>query len=167
MGAKKLYERLVGRLYAHWGKLYLMQDWVDPEGATDRMVAEIVTLRDADGKPKGPPKFDITDGRNRYFPCPNCGKTCCAGLSTKKGVLAVMCLQCGFRGPGVDHDHPSAEKDERVFDAWNELSGMTFQRVLAAAHNAVDSVPRTCQLTVERMDELSEALELHYEQTSQ
>lgn len=45
MSAKKLYERLVGKLYAHWASPYPMQEWVDPEGAVDRIVTELLAAR--------------------------------------------------------------------------------------------------------------------------
>jgi hypothetical protein len=66
--------------------------------------------------------FDVTDSCNRYSPCPRCGAMCSMGLSTQRGLLAVMCCECGFRGPGVPNDSPGAENDRLAFEAWNETS---------------------------------------------
>jgi hypothetical protein len=45
MNAKKLYERLVGKLMEHWMKLYPAQEWVEPEEAAERIVNELLELR--------------------------------------------------------------------------------------------------------------------------
>jgi hypothetical protein len=57
--------------------------------------------------------FDITDGRNRYRPCPRCERTFGMGLVTRRGKVAVWC-ECEFTGP-------PAETDREAFDAWNAL----------------------------------------------
>lgn len=62
--------------------------------------------------------FDITDGRNRYRPCPNCGAAEGMGLAWFRGTLAVECCYCGHRGPEI-RGKPSAERDKAAFDGWN------------------------------------------------
>ncbi len=50
MSHKKLYERLVQKLHAHWGTVYLMQDWLDPESAVDTLFKEMLKLREENAK---------------------------------------------------------------------------------------------------------------------
>jgi len=45
MSAKKLYERLVGKLMVHWMALYPMREWIGPEEAAERIVKELLELR--------------------------------------------------------------------------------------------------------------------------
>lgn len=65
--------------------------------------------------------FDITDGRNRYQPCPRCLAGIGMGLSVKAGTLAVECAYCGFRGPEISGVPGSAETDRAAFDGWNAV----------------------------------------------
>jgi predicted nucleic-acid-binding Zn-ribbon protein len=76
--------------------------------------------------------FDISDGRNRYKPCPKCASEFGMGLISKggkwasgvglveKGTIAVQCTICGFRGPEVVNNTNGAS-DRAAFDAWNGL----------------------------------------------
>jgi hypothetical protein len=80
--------------------------------------------------------FDITEGRNRYEPCPACKADFGMGLSVKVAKpifkLAVEC-SCGFRGPEIECPDPtipgaweawpvpSHQRDKQAFDAWNAL----------------------------------------------
>lgn len=64
-------------------------------------------------------QFDITDGKNRYEPCPRCGAEFNMGLVTQKNLLAVQCMECGLRGPEIDNTRPSPENDKAAFDGWN------------------------------------------------
>lgn len=75
-------------------------------------------------------KFDICDGRNQYRPCPSCLSISEMGLVSKDMALAVQCMRCGFRGPGVKHDAPGAQRDKWAFDAWNDLPRAGFHRQL-------------------------------------
>lgn len=49
--------------------------------------------------------FDISDGRNRYEPCPSCDREDGMGLVALKQTLAVQCF-CGHRGPEVEVPPP-------------------------------------------------------------
>ena len=69
----------------------------------------------------GEEPFDITDGRNRYEPCPKCGADFGMGLVVRKGTLAVEC-DCGFRGPEVAATPPSPKSDKAAFEAWNRIA---------------------------------------------
>lgn len=68
--------------------------------------------------------FDITDGRNRYAPCPKCGATLGMGLTLSRIGIAVECLACEFRGP-ESHLDPhlgwTPEVDRTAFDGWNAI----------------------------------------------
>lgn len=50
MSARKLYERLVGLIFTKWAALYPMAEWVDPESAVDRIVAELLEKRRSESK---------------------------------------------------------------------------------------------------------------------
>jgi Zn ribbon nucleic-acid-binding protein len=65
--------------------------------------------------------FDITDGKNRYEPCPACGADFGMGLVVRNGTLAVEC-DCGFRGTEIHSDQPSSQSDRAAFDAWNQIT---------------------------------------------
>lgn len=68
--------------------------------------------------------FDITDGRNRYAPCPRCGAALGMGLTSSKIGIAVECQACEFRGPESHLDARlgwTPEVDRVAFDEWNAL----------------------------------------------
>ena len=65
-------------------------------------------------------EFDICRA-GPYQPCPNCGSQFAMGLVTMRGFMAVQCMACNFRGPGIPNFRPSAENDRLAFMAWNEL----------------------------------------------
>ena len=75
-------------------------------------------------------EFDITDGRNRYAPCPGCGGVACAGMGGGNGMTAVFCTVCGHRGPEFLN---SADSDRLAFEAWWAESSATFKALLAGA----------------------------------
>lgn len=62
--------------------------------------------------------FDITDGKNRYNPCPGCGATLHMGMTSKAGKPLVICIQC-------DHEGPRHDTDKAAFDAWNKQSSVS------------------------------------------
>lgn len=69
--------------------------------------------------------FDITDGANRYEPCPACRRSFGMGLVTRtaenRNLLAVEC-DCGFRGDEVPTDGlSSSAADYSAFLAWNKM----------------------------------------------
>lgn len=65
--------------------------------------------------------FDISDGRNRYAPCPQCKSDHGMGITSRNREQFVLCTLCKFEGPHFPYKVPSAELDKRVFDAWNEV----------------------------------------------
>lgn len=81
--------------------------------------------------------FDICDGRNRYNPCPECGRGFGMGLVTKPTrpmTLAVQCGICGHRGPEIvvpepkDEERsaiPWHERDRLAFEGWNAQQPVT------------------------------------------
>lgn len=72
--------------------------------------------------------FDITDGRNRYEPCPACGIIWSMGLSGDKTDLYIVCGKCHHEGPRVEYRgmdanaHRLRRMDRLAFEAWNEES---------------------------------------------
>jgi hypothetical protein len=72
--------------------------------------------------------FDITDGRNRYEPCPACGVSWSMGLSSNSTHLYIVCGECKHEGPRVDYRgmdtnaHRLRTMDRFAFEAWNEES---------------------------------------------
>jgi hypothetical protein len=75
--------------------------------------------------------FDISDARNRYEPCLVCNAEFGMGLVTKSGMLAVQCMECGFRGPEVPRSQGTGS-DEAAFDAWNALARINQQNDVQA-----------------------------------
>ena len=51
--------------------------------------------------------FDITDGRNRYVPCPVCHSVVGMGISTRNGYQFVRCTSCDHEGPMIQCIQPS------------------------------------------------------------
>jgi uncharacterized Zn finger protein len=72
--------------------------------------------------------FDITDGRNRYAPCPGCGHVCCAGVITHGGMSAIECLNCHHRGP--EFPYRVKDVDLKMYEAWWRESSTTMIRLL-------------------------------------
>jgi hypothetical protein len=66
--------------------------------------------------------FDITDGRNRYVPCPVCHSVVGMGISTRNGYQFVRCTSCDHEGPMIQCIQPSSGIDKLTFDAWNQQS---------------------------------------------
>ena len=67
-------------------------------------------------------KFDISDGKNKYEPCPKCGALDGMGI-TSRGGMHVVCGYCNHDGKAfvVDRSNPTAA-DKLAFDAWNAES---------------------------------------------
>jgi hypothetical protein len=65
--------------------------------------------------------FDITDGRNRYEPCPGCGSLLDMGLTSRKGFVFVWCPHCNCEGPHIQQSYPLTEADRLAFNAWNSM----------------------------------------------
>jgi len=65
--------------------------------------------------------FNITDGKNRYRPCPECGMAEGMGLVQREGRLHVLCVACQFLGPGVPNPRPCWQTEKKAFDYWNAL----------------------------------------------
>jgi hypothetical protein len=77
--------------------------------------------------------FDISSGRNRYEPCPQCNAAHGMGLITRRRQLAVEC-DCGHRGPELECPPlaqwatwpvPSGERDRLAFEGWNTAARAT------------------------------------------
>jgi sarcosine oxidase delta subunit len=68
--------------------------------------------------------FDICDGRNRYLPCPGCGRDSGMGLTSRGGAAFVWCPHCGTEGPHVAFSVPGPETDRKAFDGWNGMDRM-------------------------------------------
>lgn len=72
--------------------------------------------------------FNITDGRNRYEPCPACGISWSMGLSGNMTRLYVVCGTCSHKGPQIEYHAMDANArrlrtmDRLAFEAWNEES---------------------------------------------
>lgn len=77
-------------------------------------------------------KFDITDGKNKYEPCPGCGATDSMGLASHGGIH-VVCGYCDHKGKAfpIDRDDLTSA-DKLAFDAWNEESRVAALTRLAA-----------------------------------
>ena len=73
--------------------------------------------------------FDITDGKHRYRPCPECGATANMGLVHIKTLLCVQCQTCNFAGPGIPDPNPCWQNDKKAFDYWNGLPRKRKERV--------------------------------------
>ncbi len=72
--------------------------------------------------------FDITDGKNRYEPCPACGIEWLMGLSGDLSHMYVTCGKCHHKGPQIEYDDTDVRArrlrtmDRLAFEAWNEES---------------------------------------------
>ena len=72
--------------------------------------------------------FDITDGKNRYEPCPACGIEWMMGLSGVVGRIYVACGKCHHKGTQIEYDDKDVQArrlrtmDRQAFEAWNEES---------------------------------------------
>jgi len=66
-------------------------------------------------------EFDLSDGKNKYKPCPRCRSDCGMGYISRRGFAAIECILCGFRGPEIAFEVPSWKVDKMVFDAWNNV----------------------------------------------
>lgn len=91
--------------------------------------------------------FDITDGRNRYEPCPKCGIDFLMGISSNGKVQYVICGKCDHRGPSVELPPQGEwetwpvdwhERDRLAFEGWNEES----RRERSASPQVDDTVTR-------------------------
>lgn len=66
--------------------------------------------------------FDITDGKNKYEPCPKCGTEYDMAISSRGGIH-VVCGECGHKGKSFEYDpHNRTAADKLAFDAWNAES---------------------------------------------
>jgi hypothetical protein len=74
--------------------------------------------------------FDITDGKNRYEPCPACGVEWMMGRSSCEGRIFIVCGRCRHKGPQIAYDDKDVEArrlkaiDRQAFEAWNAESCM-------------------------------------------
>jgi hypothetical protein len=72
--------------------------------------------------------FDITDGKNRYEPCPACGIGWLMGLSGSLTHVYITCGKCPHQGPRIEYDDKDVKArrlrtmDRQAFEAWNEES---------------------------------------------
>lgn len=80
----------------------------------------LICVKLADGLQAAPREiFDITDGGNKYQPCPECGVKIGMGLSSRRGKCYVQCGHCEAKGPQVPDG--GCEQDKAAFDAWNGM----------------------------------------------
>jgi hypothetical protein len=107
-------------------------------------------------------RFDITDGKNRYRPCPECGATLNMGLVHVRSLLCVQCAFCGFAGPGIPDSKPCWQNDKKAFDYWNALPGSRLLAALEAADRLVE-LADTPMYTEELEQQLRDAVAAYRE----
>jgi ribosomal protein S27AE len=90
--------------------------------------------------------FDITDGKNRYEPCPACGISWLMGLSGNRTHLYIVCGKCHHEGPRIEYQGMDANArrlrtmDRLAFEAWNDESRQARGAVETSEENEKGSI---------------------------